>query len=132
MKSKKAEPTSTYTISPGIGDQQDVEEGESDLGAARRELLEELHLEIPLSAPVHEVTSTFEFEGKPLTSTDVFFLGRHESQRVELHFATQVERVAMKELRWWTIEELERSSETVFPADLAKVLRSFISRTARI
>jgi hypothetical protein len=37
VKSKKAEPTSTYTISPGIGDQQDVEEGESDLGAARRE-----------------------------------------------------------------------------------------------
>ena len=65
-------------------------------------------------------------------STDVFFLGRHESQRVELHFATEVERVAMKELRWRTIEELERSSETAFPADLAKVLRSFISRATRI
>jgi hypothetical protein len=65
-------------------------------------------------------------------STDVSFLGRHESQRVELDFATEVERVAMKELRWWTIEELGRSSETMFPADLAKVLRSFISRMARI
>lgn len=108
MKSKKAEPTSTFTISPGVGDQQDVEEGESDLGAARRELLKELHLEIPLSGPVHEVISTFECEGKQLTSTDVFFLGRHESQRVELHFATEVERVAMKELRWWTLEELDR------------------------
>jgi hypothetical protein len=107
-------------------------EGETDLAGARRELSEELHLEIPLSGPVHTVTSTFDFKGKPLTSIDVFFLGRHESQGVELHFATKVERVAMKEFRWWTIEELERSSETVFSQDLAKVLQSFISRKARI
>ena len=30
----------------------------------------------------------------------------------------------MKELKWWTIEDLERSSEIVFPGDLAKILRS--------
>ena len=101
-----------------------VEEAETDLDAARRELREELHLELPLAGPVHEVTSTFEYEGKPLTSTDVFFLGRQESPGVELHFATEAERVAMKELKWWTIEDLERSSEIVFPGDLAKILRS--------
>jgi 8-oxo-dGTP pyrophosphatase MutT (NUDIX family) len=59
--------------------------------AARRELAEELALEVALTGPLHTATSTFEFEGKPLTSTDVFFLGRHESQGVELHFATEVE-----------------------------------------
>jgi hypothetical protein len=50
-----------------------------------------------------------------------------------LHFfETDAERVAMKEFKWWTIEELEQSSVTVFPPDLAKVLQSSISRPARI
>jgi hypothetical protein len=87
--------------------------------------------ELPLAGPVHKVTSMFEYEDKPLTGTDVVFLGRHESRGVELHFATEVERVAMKELRRWTIEELERSSETVFPADLANVLRRLVELPIR-
>jgi hypothetical protein len=43
-----------------------------------------------------------------------------------LHFATEAERAAMKEIRWWTIAELVRSSETVFPTNLAKVLRRLV------
>jgi hypothetical protein len=74
--------------------------------------------------PVHSVASTFEHAVKPVNNIDVFFLGRHEQQSVALHFKTQSERAAMKEIRWWTIAELERSSETVFPPDLAQVLRS--------
>jgi hypothetical protein len=58
----------------------------------------------------------------------VFFLGRHEPQDVALHFATAAERAAMKELKWWTIEEIERSPETVFPPDLAKVLRRLVEQ----
>jgi hypothetical protein len=73
---------------------------------------------------VHTVASRFEHEGRLVDNIDVFFLGRLENQGVALHFATQAERAAMKEIRWWTIAELERSSETVFPHDLAKVLRS--------
>jgi hypothetical protein len=34
----------------------------------------------------------------------------------------------MKELKWWTIEEIDRSPETVFPADLAKVLRRLVEQ----
>jgi ADP-ribose pyrophosphatase YjhB (NUDIX family) len=105
-----------------------VEKDETDLDAARRELAEELELDIALTGPVHTVASTFEHEGKPVNNTDVFFLGRHEPQGVALHFETQAERTA-RELRWWTITELERSSDTVYPTDLAKVLRSPSDRT---
>jgi 8-oxo-dGTP diphosphatase len=101
-----------------------VEDGETDLDAARRELAEELALNVVLAGPVHTVASRFEHEGKLVDKIDVFFLGRLEHQGVALHFATQAERAAMKEIRWWTIAELERSSETIFPQDLAHLLRS--------
>jgi 8-oxo-dGTP pyrophosphatase MutT (NUDIX family) len=75
-----------------------VEEGETDLEAARRELAEELGLNIALTGPVHTLASKSEHEGKVVNNIDVFFLGRHEPQDVALHFATEAERAAMKEL----------------------------------
>jgi ADP-ribose pyrophosphatase YjhB (NUDIX family) len=101
-----------------------VEKDETDLDAAHRELAEELALNIGLTGPVHTAASSFEHEGRLVDNIDVFFLGHHEQQGVSLHFKTEAERVAMKDLRWWTLAELETSSETVFPRDLARILRS--------
>jgi 8-oxo-dGTP pyrophosphatase MutT (NUDIX family) len=65
-----------FWATPGGG----VEKGETDLEAARRELVEELALEISLTGPVYTVVSTFEHEGKLIDNIDVFFLGRHEAE----------------------------------------------------
>src|SRR6266576_1051465 len=53
-----------------------VEDGETDAEAARRELMEELHLDIPLTGPIHTAVDQFEHEEAWVTSTDVFFVGR--------------------------------------------------------
>jgi ADP-ribose pyrophosphatase YjhB (NUDIX family) len=112
-----------FWATPGGG----VEKDETDLEAAGRELGEELALDIALTGPVHTFASTFENEGKRVENVDVFYLGRHETEGVTLHFKTEAERAAMRELRWWTIDELERSSETVFPPDLAEALRRLVA-----
>ena len=102
----------------------EVESNETDIDAARRELQEELGLDIDLAGPVHKFTSEFEHEGSVVSNTDVFFVGRCDAPTPDLQFATQAERVAMKELRWWPIAELERTEEVVFPSDLSKALEA--------
>jgi len=99
-----------------------VERDESDLDAARRELKEELGLDIELTGPVHCVVSEFDHEGERVSNTDVFFAGHAEQLEVMLRYATEAERLAMKEIRWWSMTELERTAETIFPVDLTKVL----------
>ncbi len=100
-----------------------VEPGEPDLEAARREIREELAIELPLAGPVHRAVDRFTHEGVAVENADVFFVGRLDGTAPGLHAATENERVAMQETRWWSSEEMEGTAETIFPKDLATVVR---------
>jgi ADP-ribose pyrophosphatase YjhB (NUDIX family) len=100
-----------------------VEPGETDFDAAKRELREELAVELPLSGPIHSSTHQFAHKGVPVENTDVFFVGRFDQEAPRLHATTEDERAAMKETRWWSRKELEETAETVFPKELAVLLQ---------
>lgn len=111
-----------FWATPGGG----LEPGEDPAAAARREIAEELGLEIDLAGPVHEAMARFEHEGLPIENTDIFFIGRCGESEPRLIGATQDERQAMRAIRWWTADEIVASAETIFPPDLADVVRKAV------
>ena len=108
----------TFWATPGGG----LEPGESAMAAARREVLEELGLDIALHGPVHTAVGIFEYDGVMVENTDTFFLGRCDVTPV-LQGVTDNERAALLTLRWWTPGEIENTGEDVYPRDLAEVAR---------
>ncbi|WP_454624695.1 NUDIX domain-containing protein [Bradyrhizobium cenepequi] len=100
-----------------------VEPGETDLEAARREISEELAIDLPLTGPVHSAVDRFIHKGVLVENIDIFFVGWLNQQRLRLHAKTEDERAAMQEARWWSSEEIDGATETIFPCDLARVIR---------
>ena len=98
----------------------EVEPGEADRAAAERELLEELGLRTPLVGPVHEESGgEYVHLGERVRNSDVFFAALCERGEPRLAGVTTDEIALMQEARWWTVEELERTEERIFPPALA-------------
>jgi 8-oxo-dGTP diphosphatase len=108
----------SFWATPGGG----LEPGESAMAAVKREVLEELGLNPALHGPVHTAVGIFEYDGVTVENTDTFFLGRCDVTPA-LQGTTDHERAALLELRWWTPEEIESTTEDIYPRDLAEVLR---------
>lgn len=109
-----------FWATPGGG----LEGDENPRAGARRELMEELGLDLPLSGPIHQATAVFEHEGAPLENTDTFFLARCAASAPRLDGVDEAERQAMRAIRWWSADEIAASAEAIFPAGLAEVVRS--------
>lgn len=116
-----------FWATPGGG----LEGDEQPLAGARRELMEELGLELPLSGPIHEAAAVFEHEGAPLENTDVFFLARCKASAPRLDGIDEAERRAMREIRWWSADAIAASAEAIFPEGLAEVVRRAARSAAR-
>jgi len=103
----------------------EIEEGETPIEAALRELREELGLTVEVAGPVYTEATQFEHRGEMRDNVDFVFTARCEVDAPALQGVTADEIELMKDIRWWTTEEIETSAERIFPVDLAARMREF-------
>jgi 8-oxo-dGTP pyrophosphatase MutT (NUDIX family) len=120
-----ANPAVRYWITVGGG----VDDGETRAQAAVRELREETGLAVEadsLGAPVWNEVVEFPFDGRSYRQEQEFFLVRVQSWEARTAGWGELERRTFDKVRWWSIDELESTSETYYPAELPELLRRLL------
>jgi 8-oxo-dGTP pyrophosphatase MutT (NUDIX family) len=118
-----ARPGLHWWFTPGGG----LEAGETVAEAAARELFEETGLRArpgDLGAPVWQEVSEFEYDGGQYRQDQEFFVLRVSDWQVDTAGMNAAERLTITEHRWWSVAEIETSTEQIFPAELATLLRT--------
>lgn len=106
----------------------EIEADEEPLAAARREVGEELGLDLDVAGPVYREQNQFEHLGEMRDNTDFYFVARCAEDAPQMRGVTADEIALMRELRWWTAEQVEAAlgrGENLFPLDLAARIRQF-------
>lgn len=114
-----------WWFTPGGG----LEPGETPREAALREVEEETgHTLESVTGPVYEQEMDFTFEGTQLHQREQFFVAHVHDFTLSSRGWTELEKRTMLESRWWSLDELERTRETIYPGDLASLVRTELAR----
>ena len=113
-----------WWATPGGG----LEAEETFEETAAREAKEELSLTCVKLIPLWSQTVEFMFRGRPIRQDERYFLVRLSGLGTAPGHAVREahRREGILAARWWSLEEIETTSEPVFPKDLCERLRDVI------
>lgn len=111
---------------PGGG----IDEGESAIDAAQRELMEETGLSGTFTdGPIAHVQRDCVWAGRHLVIVEPFFVIRPVDTRVSLLGLSPAERAALRGYRWWSLDEILKESPYVEPPELPSLLARYLGRS---
>jgi 8-oxo-dGTP pyrophosphatase MutT (NUDIX family) len=120
----------TWWITPGGG----LNDGESIEAGAVREVFEETGLRLSptqLGPVIATRVAYFEFEQRQFRQSESFFAVHVEAFTPEHHGWDEVEQRALLDHRWWSVEELRTTDETLYPRVLPDLVQTVLDGTIK-
>jgi predicted amidohydrolase/8-oxo-dGTP pyrophosphatase MutT (NUDIX family) len=109
-----------WWVPPGGG----IESGEDDLACARRELLEEVGRDdLPIGPCIGRRGGTVPMEGKWFTQYERWYLSRCQHFDIDRDLVARLRQEGIRDMRWWSLEEIEAEQIRTGPRNLAGLLR---------